>query len=71
MSDLNGFLDTLVADVNAGTQAPGAHTAIRQAHQRRLKMSFAAAAVVAAVAVAGVLGAEAVPGGRDQLSPMG
>lgn len=71
MSDLDRFLDTLVADVNAGTRAPGAPTAIRQAHQRRLKIAPAAAAVVVAIAVAGFLGVEATLDGRDQLSPIG
>lgn len=71
MSDLNRLLDTLVADVNAGTRAPGAPMAIRQAHQRRLRIAPAVAAVVAAIAVAGGLAAEATLGGRDQLPPIG
>ena len=49
MPDLDQLLDTLVADVRAGTRAPGAPMAIQQAHRRR--------GVVAAVAAVTVIAA--------------
>ncbi len=55
MPDLDQLLDTLVTDVNARTRAPGAPTAIKQAHHRRTKVVAvivaAAAAVIAGSAV--------------------
>ena len=50
MSDLDQLLDTLVTDVSARTRAPGAPTAIKQAHRRRTKAAAAVAVMVAAAA---------------------
>lgn len=59
MPDLDQLLETLVADVAAGTRAPGAQGAITQARRRR-----AAGAVVAAM-VCGAVGGGLVVGTRD------
>lgn len=50
MPDLDQLLDTLVTDVSARTRAPGAPTAIKQAHRRRTKAATAVAVMVAAAA---------------------
>ena len=50
MPDLDQLLDTLVTDVSARTRAPGAPTAIKQAHRRRTKAAAAVAVMVAATA---------------------
>jgi hypothetical protein len=50
MPDLDQLLDTLVTDVSARTRAPGAPTAIKQAHRRRTKAAAAVAVMVAAAA---------------------
>lgn len=68
MPDLDQLLDTLVADVTAGTRAPGAPTAIKQAQRRRVKV--AAAGAVAIVALGGGLAAGNL-GGSGQPSPIG
>lgn len=71
MSDLDQLLDTLVADVSTGTQAPGAAAAIKQAHRRRMKIgATAAAAAVAFIAVGGGLAAGTL-GGGGTVSPIG
>jgi hypothetical protein len=69
MPDLDQLLDTLVTDVSARTRAPGAPTAIKQAHRRRTKVAAAAAAAVAVIAVGGGLAAGTL-GGSNQLSPI-
>lgn len=70
MPDLDQLLDTLVADVGAGTHAPGAATAIKRARQRRTTLAAAAVAmVVAFIAVGGALAAGTL-GGSDQPSPI-
>ena len=51
MPDLDQLLDTLVTDVSARTRAPGAPTAIKQAHRRRTKAAAALAVAAAAVIV--------------------
>ena len=43
MHDLDQLLDTLVADVTAGTRPPGAPAAIKQARRRRAKVAAAGA----------------------------
>ena len=68
MPDLDQLLDTLVADVTAGTRAPGAPTAIKQARRRRAGVAVAAA--VAVIAVGGGVAAGTL-GGSDQPSPIG
>ena len=69
MPDLDQLLDTLVADVTAGTRAPGAATAIRQARRRRAKVAVATAGAVAFIAVGGGLVAGNL-GGSDRISPI-
>ena len=59
MPDLDQLLDTLVTDVSARTRAPGAPTAIKQAHRRRTKAA-AAVAVMVAVAIAAVVAGSTV-----------
>jgi hypothetical protein len=59
MPDLDQLLDTLVTDVSARTRAPGAPTAIKQAHRRRTK-AVAAVAVMVAAAIAAVIAGSAV-----------
>lgn len=56
MPDLDQLLDTLVTDVGARTRAPGASTAIKQAHRRRTKAAAAVAVVVAAATAAVIAG---------------
>jgi hypothetical protein len=51
MPDLDQFLDTLVADVAAGTRPPGAPMAIRQAHRRRVEAAIAGGVAIAVVSV--------------------
>jgi len=70
MPDLDQLLDALVADVTAGTRAPGARTAIKQARRRRARLAVAAAGAVAVIAAGGGLAAGTL-GGSDQLSPIG
>ena len=70
MSDLNRLLDTLVDDVTAGTRAPGAPAAIKQANGRRRTVAAAAAAAVAFIAVGGGLVAGTLDS-SDRLSPVG
>jgi hypothetical protein len=70
MPDLDQLLDTLVADVTAGTRAPGASSAIKQAQRRRATVAVASAGAVAFVAVVGALAAGTL-GGSDRLSPIG
>ncbi|TIC88274.1 hypothetical protein E8D34_04860 [Nocardioides sp. GY 10113] len=60
MPDLDHFLDTVLADVAAGTRPPGAPAAIKRARRRR--SAAAASAAVAAVALVAVGGSLA--GGR-------
>ena len=67
MPDLDRLLDTLVTDVTAGTRAPGASAAIKQAHRRRVKV--VAAAAVAFIAVGGGLAAGTL-GDSDRISPV-
>lgn len=73
MPDLDQLLDTLVADVRAGTHAPGASAAIKQAHGRRTTIAAAAAVAVIAVGgglVAGPLGTgDPPPAGGPTLAP--
>jgi hypothetical protein len=69
MPDLDQLLDTLVADVTAGTRAPGASTAIRQAHRRRAMAAVVAAGTVAVIITGGGLIAGA-DGGGDRISPI-
>lgn len=71
MPDLDQFLDTLVADVRSGTRAPGAPTAIKQAHRRRAKIAAAAAAAAVVVLAVGGGLAAGIRGGSDRLSPAG
>ena len=59
MPDLDQLLDTLVADVGARTRAPGAPTAIKQAHRRRTKAA-AVVAVMVVAAIAAVIAGSAV-----------
>jgi hypothetical protein len=68
MPDLDNLLDTLVADVAAGTRAPGAPEAIKQARRRRTKLAVVGA--VAVVAVGGGLAAGTL-GGGDEPSVVG
>jgi hypothetical protein len=70
MPDLDQLLDTLVADVTAGTRAPGAPAAIKQAGRRRAEVAVAAAAAVAVIAVGGGLAAGTL-GDSDRISPAG
>jgi hypothetical protein len=71
MLDLDSLLDTLIADVNTGTRAPGAPAAIKQAHRRRRKIATASvAAVVALIGVAGGL-ALGTLGDSARVSPVG
>lgn len=67
MPDLDQLLDTLIADVTAGTRAPGAPTAIKQAQRKRAKV--AAAGAVGILALGGGLAAGNL-GGTDQVSPI-
>jgi hypothetical protein len=69
MPDLDQFLDSLVEDVTAGTRAPGAPTAIRQARRRRAMTAVVAAGAVALIAVGGGLVA-GTDGGSDRISPI-
>jgi hypothetical protein len=66
MPDLDQLLDALVADVSAGTRAPGAPAAIKRAGRRRAEV--AAAAAVAVIAVGGGLAAWTL-GDSDRISP--
>lgn len=66
MPDLDQLLDTLVADVGARTRAPGAPTAIKQAHLRRTKAAAVAGVIVAAV-IAG--SAVTITGLDDRTAP--
>ena len=70
MPDLDKLLDTLVADVAAGTRAPGASAAVKHARRRRAIVATVAVAVVAIVAVGGAVVAGDL-GGRGQPSPIG
>lgn len=70
MPDLDRLLDTLVTDVAAGTRAPGASAAIKQAQRRRVKVvAVAAVAAVAFIAVGGGLAAWTL-GDSDRISPV-
>ena len=60
MPDLDQLLDTLVTDVGARTRAPGASTAIKQAHRRRTKTAAGVAVMVAVAAAAAVIAGSAV-----------
>ena len=64
MPDLDQLLDTLVTDVSARTRAPGAPTAIKQAHRRRTK-AVAAVAVMLAAAAAVIAGSAVTVTGLD------
>ncbi|HSS66932.1 MAG TPA: hypothetical protein VLK34_00170 [Nocardioidaceae bacterium] len=66
MPDLDRLLDTLVADVTAGTRAPGASTAIKQARRRRAQVAVAAVGAVAFIVAGGAL---AVGTHRDSDQP--
>ncbi|MEO7889562.1 MAG: hypothetical protein ABIW19_06110 [Vicinamibacterales bacterium] len=66
MPDLDHLLDTLVADVKSKTRAPGASTAIKQAHRRR-KVVVAAGAV-AVIAAGSVLAAGTFGDGEGRQS---
>lgn len=70
MPDLDQLFDSLVADVVAGTRAPGVSTAISRARRRRASGVAAAAAAVALIAVGGSLAVGTI-GGADQPSPIG
>jgi hypothetical protein len=70
MPDLDQLLDTLVADVGAGTHAPGAATAIKRARQRRTTLAAAVVAMVVALAAVGGALAAGTLGGNDQPSPI-
>lgn len=70
MPDLDQFLDTLVADVTAGTHAPGARSAICRARRRRATVAVAATGAVASVAVVAAVAAGTL-GGNDRPSPLG
>ena len=71
MPEMDRLLDDLIADVKASTQAPGASTAIKQAHRRRAKITAAVATVaVAVIAAAGGLAAATLDG-NDRPSPSG
>ena len=61
MPDLDQLLDTLVTDVSARTRAPGAPTAIKQAHRRRTKV----VAVIVAAAAAVIAGSAVTVTGLD------
>ena len=65
MPDLDQLLDTLVTDVSARTRAPGAPTAIKQAHRRRTKAAAAVAVMVAAAAAAVIAGSAVTVTGLD------
>ena len=65
MPDLDQLLDTLVADVSARTRAPGAPTAIKQAHRRRTKAAAAVAVIVAAATAAVIVGSAVTIGPDD------
>ena len=51
MPDLDQLLDTLVADVTAGTRPPGAPMAIKQARRRRAEAAVAGGVAVAVVSM--------------------
>ena len=70
MPDLDQLLDTLVADVTAGSRAPGAATAIKRARRRRATVAASVAGAVAVIAVGGGLAAGTL-GDSDQPSPIG
>lgn len=70
MPDLDQLLDTLVADVTAGTHAPGARSAITRARRGRAAVAVAATGAVASVAVVSAVATGAI-GGSDQPSPLG
>ena len=65
MPDLDQLLDTLVTDVSARTRAPGAPTAIKQAHRRRTKAAAAVAVMVAAATAAVIAGSAVTVTGLD------
>lgn len=69
MPDLDQRLDTLVTDVSARTRAPGAPTAIKQAHQRRTKAAAAVAVMVAAATAAVIAGSVVTTGPDDRTVP--
>ena len=70
MPDLDQLLDTLVADVTAGTHAPGAPSAITRARRRRAAVAVAATGAVVSIAVVGAVAAGTLDG-NDQPSPLG
>jgi hypothetical protein len=65
MPDLDQLLDTLVTDVSARSRAPGAPTAIKQAHRRRTKAAAAVAVMVAAAIAAVIAGSALTVTGLD------
>lgn len=66
MSDLDRLLNTLVAEVNTSTRAPGAPSAVRQA-KRRHATTAAAAALLMVAAIGGVAALTGSGGERDSL----
>lgn len=70
MPDLDQLLDTLIADVAAGTRPPGAPQAIKKAVRRRAMVAVAAGFAVACIAVGGVVAVGSV-GGGDRPAPSG
>ena len=69
MPDLDQLLDTLVADVTAGTRAPGASSAITRARRRRTAVVAAATCAVALVLVGGGIAVGSLEG-DDPPSPL-
>ena len=72
MPELDQLLDTLGTEVNAGTRAPGAPMAIKQANRRRAKIrAGVAGAAVALIATAGGLAGGPLTGTDEGHSPVG